>query len=96
MTITFETDSDVIVYALEKVVSFARENQYLFVANCAWWIAGIIRLEQGSIIHIDNLRERGHSASLVGSIKTIKLDRSNAVTIERPVASILPRQLDNQ
>jgi hypothetical protein len=58
MTITFETDSDVIVYALEKIISFARDNQYLFVANCAWWIAGVIGLESGLVTHIDNLEIR--------------------------------------
>jgi hypothetical protein len=58
MTITFESDSDVTVYALEKTISFARVNQYLFVANCAWWIAGIIGLHSGLIIFIDNLRSR--------------------------------------
>jgi hypothetical protein len=45
MTITFENDSDVIVYALEKIVSFARENQYIFMANCAWWTAGVIGVD---------------------------------------------------
>jgi hypothetical protein len=55
MTITFETNADDIVYALEKMISFARENQYLFVANCAWWIAGITGLDSGLTIFIDNL-----------------------------------------
>jgi len=36
MTITSEKESDIIVYTLERNVSFPRENQYLFVANCAW------------------------------------------------------------
>jgi hypothetical protein len=62
MTITFGNDSDVIVYALEKIISFARENQYLVVANCVWWIAGIIGLDSGLTIFIDNLesRKRAH------------------------------------
>jgi hypothetical protein len=55
MTITFENDSDVIIYTLEKIILFARENQYLFVANCAWWIASTIGLDEGLVIHIDNL-----------------------------------------
>jgi hypothetical protein len=55
MTITFENDSDVIIYALEKIILFARENQYLFLANCAWWIASTIGLDEGLVIHIDNL-----------------------------------------
>jgi hypothetical protein len=58
MTITFENDSDVIVYALEKIISFARGNQYLFVANCAWWLAGVTGLDKGLIIYIDNLEIR--------------------------------------
>jgi len=58
MTITFENDSEVIVYALETIISFARENQYLFMANYAWWIAGIIGLDSWLIIHIDNLEAR--------------------------------------
>jgi len=60
MPITFENDSDVIVYAYEKIISFARNIQYVFVANCFWWIAGIIGLDDDLRIHIDNLtlRER--------------------------------------
>jgi hypothetical protein len=58
MTITFETDRDVIVYALEKIISFARENRYFFVANCAWWIASIIGLDSELKSHIDNLVSR--------------------------------------
>jgi len=58
MTITFKNDSEAIVYALEEIIYFAKENQYLFVASCAWWIAGIIGLDSGLIIHIDNLGAR--------------------------------------
>jgi hypothetical protein len=58
MTITFENDNDVIVHALEKVISYARRTQQIFVAQCVWWLASIIGLEQGLIIHIDNLQER--------------------------------------
>jgi hypothetical protein len=70
MTITFENDSDVIVYAFERIISFARENQYLFVANCVWWIAGIIGLESGLITFIDNLesRKRVHQSRGISSI----------------------------
>jgi hypothetical protein len=60
MTLTFENDNDVIVFALERIISFARENRYLFVANCIWWIAGVIGLEAGLINHIDNLESRRH------------------------------------
>jgi len=90
MTISFETDSDVIVYALKKIVSFAKENQYLFVANCAWWIASVIGLEQGLINHIDNLEERKCLIPL--EERTRKLDLDKQDTSERAVSAI-PRDL---
>jgi hypothetical protein len=62
MTITFNNDADIIVYALEKIVSFARENQFLFVANCAWWIAGVIGLDFELTRHIDSLETRNRIA----------------------------------
>jgi len=79
MPITFENNSDVIVYALEKIISFARNIQYLFVANCVWWIAGIIRLDNDLRIHIDNLtfRERtirGVSSTPRDIARNISLD----------------------
>jgi hypothetical protein len=58
MTITFESDQDVIVYALEKIISHARENSYIFLAQSIWWISSIIGLQEGLIIHIDNLKAR--------------------------------------
>jgi len=30
MTIIFENDKDIIIYALKKIISFARKNQYIF------------------------------------------------------------------
>jgi len=58
MPITFENDSNVIVYALEKIISFARNIQHIFVGNCVWWIAGVIGLDDGLKINIDNLTSR--------------------------------------
>jgi predicted DNA-binding helix-hairpin-helix protein len=58
MTITFENDNDVIVYALEKVIAYARRTQQIFVAQCVWWLASIIGLNQGLINYIDNLQSR--------------------------------------
>jgi hypothetical protein len=46
------------VYALEKIISFARDNQYIFLVQSIWWISSIIGLQQGLIIHIDNLKVR--------------------------------------
>jgi hypothetical protein len=58
MSITFENDSDVIVYVFNKIIIFGRENQYLFVANFVWWLAGIIGLDTVLTINIDNLYTR--------------------------------------
>ena len=58
MTISFKNDNDVIVYALEKVISYARRTQQIFVAQCVWWLASIIGLEQELIVHINNLQQR--------------------------------------
>jgi hypothetical protein len=58
MTITFDNDDDVIVYALEKVIAYARKTPQIFIAQCVWWLASTIGLEQGLISYIDNLQLR--------------------------------------
>jgi len=58
MTITFENDNDVIVYALEKIISTARRTQQIFVAQCVWWLASTIGLEKGLVVYIDNIQSR--------------------------------------
>jgi hypothetical protein len=67
MTITFENDYEVIVYAIEKIISYARDNQYLFLAQSIWWISSIVGLQEGLVIHIDNLKlpsELRHSSNI--------------------------------
>jgi hypothetical protein len=58
MTINFENENDVIVFALEKIISFARNNHYILLAQSVSWISSIIGLQQGLIVHIDNIRKR--------------------------------------
>jgi len=58
MMITFENDNDVIVYAFEKVIAYARRTQQIFVAQCVWWLASIMGLEQGLVIYLDNIQSR--------------------------------------
>jgi len=55
MTIRFENQNDVIVYALEKIIEHARRTQQIFIVQCVWWLVSIIGLEQGLINYIDNL-----------------------------------------
>jgi len=59
MPITFENDNDVIIYALECVISHARRSQQIFGAQCVWWLASIIGLEQGLLSHIDRPQAQG-------------------------------------
>jgi len=58
MTITFENDNDVIVYALEKVISYAKRTQQIFVAQVVWWLASVIGIERGLISYIDTIQSR--------------------------------------
>jgi len=58
MPITFENDNNVIVYILDKIISYATENQDIFLAQSIWWISSIIRLQKGLVIHMDNLHIR--------------------------------------
>ena len=62
MAISFENNNDVIVYALEKILSYARDNHYIFLGQSILWILSIIEFQQGLVIHIDNLKERSDIA----------------------------------
>jgi len=64
MTIFFESDSDIIVYALEKIIRFARSNQNIFLAQSVWWISSVIGLQSGLVIYIDNLQARSELVSV--------------------------------
>jgi len=61
MTIILENDIDVIVSALEKIISYARGIQYIFLALSVWWISSIIGLQRGWVIHINNLKKRSET-----------------------------------
>jgi len=55
MIITFGNDNDIIVYALEKIISCARENQYIFLAQSIGWISSIIGLQAELVTYINKL-----------------------------------------
>jgi hypothetical protein len=71
MTITFANDNDMIVYALKKISSYTRDTQYTVLAESVWWIASNIGLQQGLVIHIDNLKKRSE-ATLPGATPQAK------------------------
>jgi hypothetical protein len=86
MTITFENDSDVIVYTLKKIISFAREQQFLFVANCVWLIAGVTGLDSGLVVHIDNLRKRETAVTPKECSGIVHPDRAQQIELEKAVS----------
>jgi hypothetical protein len=94
MTITFENDNDVIVYALEKVIAYARRTQQIFVAQCVWWLASIIGLEQGLTIFIDNIQSRVEVAVNSG-VREVPSERQEACVPEQSVRQDNPEGVPN-
>jgi len=86
MTITFKSENNVKVYALEKIISYARKHQYIFVAQSVWWIASVIGLEDGLATHIQNLRiwSEAYWAPL----------ESHSLSLEKEEASVLHEHID--
>jgi len=68
MTSTFENDKVVIVYTLEKIISCAKDTQYIVLAQSVWWISSMIGLQQGMIVHMNNLPIRSEIRSQGGGI----------------------------
>ena len=46
MSITFENKADIILWTLAKLLVTFQERQYLFAAQCIWWIAALLQLDQ--------------------------------------------------
>jgi hypothetical protein len=63
MTVTFKNDNDVIIYSCNKIISYARKSQQIFVAQYVWWLASVIGLELGLINYIDNLKNSQDQAT---------------------------------
>jgi len=92
MTITFENDRDIMVYALGNIISYARVNQYIFLAQTIWWISSIIGLQQRLVDHIDKLRDRPEAGQCIPQV-TGTVGQSQANQLIRRI-SATPR--DNQ
>ena len=73
MTLIFENDNDVIVYAFENIICYARKNQYIFVAQSIWWIASVIGLTDGLVTHINNLRVRSEADRLPLEVEQLSI-----------------------
>jgi len=89
MTIAFENDNNVIVYVLEKIIDYARKNQYIFVAQSIWWIASIIGLDKGLVIHIDNLRTHSevYQAPAAACNNTFRIHPDRLLQLESVVSN---------
>jgi hypothetical protein len=92
ITMTFDNDSGVIIYALEMIIEFARTNQYLFVSNCVWGLAGVTGLDNVLTIHIDNLRKCEIVATSESCSGIVHPDRVQLINSERAVSPI-PRDI---
>jgi hypothetical protein len=92
MTITFENDNNIIVYALEKIISYARKTLQIFVAQCTWWLTSVISLEQGLIVHIDNLQQRDNPEPLRDHSGRVHPDRAQQILSQKAISPI-PRDL---
>jgi len=90
MTITFENNNDIIVYALEKILSYARDNQYIFLAYSMWWISSIIGLQQGLVVHINNLKEQ--SDIVLRDISKRETNPNNNIQ-QKKIVSPTPRDI---
>jgi len=101
MSIIFEADNDVIIYAFEKIISYARENHYIFLAQSIWWISSIVGLQQGLVSHIDQLGVRTNigrprvTAESVGSTKELENQGtiSTRVLREEPESFLHPDRI---
>jgi hypothetical protein len=101
MTVTFENDNDIIMYALETVISHARRTQQIFVANCVWWLGSIIGLEDALVDYIHKLHGRTtvrkeHTTKEVSDHEvriTLKLQDSRIQPDKRKSISPVPRDI---
>jgi hypothetical protein len=91
MTITFVKDNDVIIYALEKVISYARGTQQIFVAQCVWWLASVIGLESGLVSHIDELH--GRTVVSKSTLQTPVLEEPTGLQSASPIPKDLAEEL---
>jgi len=87
MTINFENDKDVIVYALEKIICYARDNRYTFVGQSVWWIASVIGLVEGLATHIDNLRIRFEAGHLVAEEDHLPVEKDLRVIPQKRICT---------
>jgi len=89
MTITFENDMDIIVYALEEMISYAQNYQDIFVAQSVRWISSIIGLQHRLVIYIDNLKVQRIIGKAAAASDTQLIHSSRLVTLQESSNDVL-------
>jgi len=54
MSITFEHEADVLLWVFGRLINIFREKQYLFAAQCVWWLAALVRLQPALAYYFDH------------------------------------------
>jgi hypothetical protein len=95
MSIFFTNDNDIFVYAMEKVIAYARDNQHIFVMQWVWWLVSIIRPRQGLVvIDINNLDKHSTLILQDSAVSNVQLEQVTSRPSNRKV-SVSPRYLDD-
>ena len=56
MSIIFEHKADVLLWKFGKLIHNVHNKQYLFTAQCVWWISAIVGLQPALVSYLDNQR----------------------------------------
>jgi hypothetical protein len=78
---------------LEKIISYTRENKYIFLAQSVWWISSIIGLQQGLVIYIDNLEKRTEIGENKTTLQNPASKGKTALHHRRQEVSVTPREI---
>jgi len=89
MSITFAREADILLWAFAKLLVTFQECQYLFAAQCIWWIAALVQLDAALRYLINNQK-------FPSGLRSDKEERSPiSLLIEREVSST-PRDIQRQ
>ena len=86
MSITFQNGADIILWTLAKLLVTFEEQQYLFAAQCIWWIAALVQLDPALKYLIDHGKFPSHITRVNAERESIRQ------SIERGISST-PRDI---
>jgi len=79
-SITFEHQADYLLWVIGKLIHSFHEKQYLFAAQCSWWLAAIVGLQPVLVYYLDNQR-------FPSAANTDKLPGKEKSTVPRNIQS---------